>query len=191
MKKVILIHCYTSSPKLRKYQIISRELAKLSIEHSIPAMPGDLYPKSRDWLAIIDKEVRKSKEPVVLVGHSLGTRAVLLYLDKYNQKVDTVILFAAFNNDYRKNGERRNWNYKDFFDYALNLEKVKEKASKFIIIHSKDDDSIEYQQALDISNDLAAELITYQNMGHLSGEEKAKENAAVFLKYIKLALSNY
>jgi len=188
MKKIILIHGYTSSPNNKKYQIISQGLDKLGVEYSIPAFPGGEYPHSKEWLDIIDKEVKNTTKPVVLVGHSLGTRAALLYLDKFEQKVDTVILIAAFNNNFKENGKRRDENYTDFFDYALDIEKVKKLADKFIVVHSKDDDSIDYKQGVEISKELGAELITYEEMGHFCGEERAEENAKVFLKFIKLIL---
>jgi len=188
MKKVILIHGYTSSPKKKKYQIISQELDELGVDYSIPAFPGGEYPHSEEWLEIIDKEVKNTTKPVVLVGHSLGTRVALLYLDKFEQKVDTVILIAAFNNNLEENRKRRDENYVDFFDYALDIERVKKLANRFIVVHSKDDDSIDYQQGVEISNELEAELMTYEDMEHFSGEERAEENARVFLKFIKLVL---
>lgn len=188
MKKVILIHGYTSSPKREKYQIISKELSKLGIEHSIPAFPGGKHPHSKKWLEIINKEVRSATKPVVLVGHSLGTRVTLLYLDKFEQKVDTVILISPFNNDFEENRKRRGGNYADFFDYALDIEKIKKLANRFIVVHSKDDDHIYYAQGVEIANELGAKLITYENMGHFCGEEHAVENAKYFLKFIKSAL---
>jgi len=188
MKKVILIHGYTSSPKREKYQIISKELNKLGIEHSIPAFPGGKHPHSEKWLEIIDKEVKNTTESVVLAGHSLGTRAALLYLDKFEKKVDAVILIAAFNNDFEKNRKRRVGNYADFFNYALDIEKIKKLANKFIVVHSKDDDHIDYAQGVEIANELGAKLITYENMGHFCGEERVVENANYFLKFIESAL---
>ena len=188
MKKVIFIHGYTSSPKKKKYQIISQELDKLGVEYSIPALPGGEHPHSKEWLEIIDKEVKNTTKPVVLIGHSLGTRTALLYLDKFEQKVDTVILIAAFNNDVKKNRERKDEHYSDFFEYALDIDKIKKLANRFIVVHYKDDDSIDYQQGVEISNELGAELITYENMGHFCGKERAEENAECFLKIIKSAL---
>ncbi|MFH1749557.1 MAG: YqiA/YcfP family alpha/beta fold hydrolase [bacterium] len=185
MKKVIIIHGYTSSPKKKKYQIISQKLYKLSIDYSIPTFPGGEHPHSKKWLEIIDEEIKKTDKPIVLVGHSLGTRAALLYLDKYEKKVDTVILIAAFNNDYKENGSREGRYYSDFFDYALDIEKIKKLGKKFIVVHSKDDDSIDYQQAVDISNELGVKLITHTDMGHFSGGEGAEKNAQYFVKLIK------
>ena len=188
MKKVIFVHGYHSSPKKKKYQIISQELDRISIEYSIPAFPGEEYPHSDEWLEIINKEVKKTAKPVIFIGHSLGTRAILLYLDKFEQKVDTVILIASFNNNFKENRKRRNGNYADFFDYALDINKIKKLANKFIVIHSKDDDSIDFQQGVDISNDIGAELKICESMGHFSGEKRSEENAKYFLEVSMLAL---
>lgn len=188
MKKVILIHGYTSSPKKKKYQIIANELENLGIEYSAPELPGDKYPHADEWIKIINEEVQKTELPVVLVGHSLGTRTALLYLDKYKVKVDTVILVAAFNNNIQENRKRADGNYADFFDYPLNIEKIKTLANKFIVVHSKDDSRIDYQQGIEISDELGAELITYEDADHFSGGENSTTNAERFLKVIKSVL---
>lgn len=187
-KKVIIIHGYTSSPEKEKYQIISKELDRLGIDHSIPIMPGKEYPRSKNWLKVIDQEVNNTDKPVVLVGNSLGTRAILLYLDKYQQKVDTVILIATFNNDFKKNRKREEQYYQDFFEYALNIDQIKELSNRFIVVHSKDDKSIDYKQGVEMGKELKAELIIYKDAGHFSGLEGAEKNAEYFLKFIKLAL---
>jgi len=118
----------------------------------------------------------------------LGTRTVLLYLDKYGVKIDTVILVAALNNNIEENSKRANGNYADFSDYSLDIEKIKTLANKFIVVHSKDDSSINYQQAIDINSELGAELIIYEDADHFSGEENSVANVAHFLKVIKSVL---
>ena len=188
MKQVIFIHGYTSSPNNKKYRILKEDLDRVGIDYSIPALSGGENPHSEDWLEIINREVKTSKDPVVLVGHSLGTRAVLLYLDKFGKKVDTVILIASFNNDCKLNRGRRDEHYPDFFDYAVDTEKVKKLAHKFIVVHSKDDDSIDYSQGKQIAEELGAKLITYNHMGHFAGEENAEQNAKVFLEVVRSAL---
>ena len=188
MKKVIIIHGYTSSPHRKKYQIISEELDKLGVECSIPALPGGEHPHSKEWIERIDKEVKNTTKPVVLVGHSLGTRAALLYLDKFESKVDAVILISAFNNNFKENRNRRDGDYADFFDYGVNIDKVKKHAQTFIVAHSRDDDALDYLQGVELSKELGAKLITYEHMGHFGGEERAEENAEVFLNLIKSVL---
>ncbi|MFA6190435.1 MAG: YqiA/YcfP family alpha/beta fold hydrolase [Candidatus Staskawiczbacteria bacterium] len=188
VKKVILIHGYNTNPYSKKWQITAEALKAMGVECSAPVLPGGERPHSQEWLEIIDKEVKDSKGPVILCGSSLGTRAILLYLDKYNQKVDSVILIASFNNNFQENRKRRNGAYADFFDYALDIERIKKLANHFIVVHSKDDELINYNQAAEISNQLGAKLITYENMGHFCGERNSEKNAAVFIEIIKSVL---
>lgn len=173
-KKVIFVHGYTASSQADWYPNIRPELDKLGVDYSIPDLPGGEHPKSKDWLEIIDREVKSTKKPIILVGHSLGSRTVLLCLDKFEKKVDTVILIAAFNNNWKKNRKRRNEHYADFFEYAPDTEKIKKLATKFIVMHSKDDDSINYQQGVQIAKDLGAKLITYEDRGHFYQPENYK-----------------
>jgi predicted alpha/beta hydrolase family esterase len=188
MKKVIIIHGYTSSPQRKKYRIISEKLHTLGVECAIPALPGGEHPHSSEWLALIDKEVRNTDKPVILVGHSLGTRAALLYLDRFDRKVDAVILISAFNNNVKENRNRKDGDYADFFDYSVDIDKIKKLANKFIVAHSRDDDALDYHQGVEISKELGAQLVTYENMGHFGGEERAEANAEAFLKLIKSVL---
>ena len=66
-------------------------LDKLGVDYSIPNLPGHRKPKSKDWVEIIKKETTSSDKPVVLVGHSLGTRVIL------HSKDDSFL-------DYKENG---------------------------------------------------------------------------------------
>ena len=151
-------------------------------------MPGTIYPRSKNWLEVIDQEVNSTDKPVILVGHGLGTRAVLLYLDKYQQKVDAVILVATFNNDFKKNRKRKEQHCQDFFEYALNIDQIKELSNRFIVVHSKDDKLIDYKQGVEMGKELKAELIIYKDAGHFNGSEGAEKNAEYFLKFIKSVL---
>ena len=170
-KKIIFVHGYTASSRENWYPNISRELDKLGVEYSIPDMPGGAHPHSKEWLQIIDREVNATSKPVILVGHSLGTRAILLYVDQFERAADSVILVAAFNNDWKHNGERKDEHYADFFEYAVDTEKIKKLANRFIVLHSKDDSSIDYQQGVEIAGELGAKLITLEDRDHMSEPE--------------------
>ncbi|MBI2024982.1 MAG: alpha/beta fold hydrolase [Candidatus Harrisonbacteria bacterium] len=162
-KKIIFVHGYTSSSKRDWYPNISKELNKLGLDYSIPDLPGGISPHSAEWLKVINEEAGKTSKPIILIGHSLGTRAVLLYLDKFEKKADTVLLIAPFNNNCALN---RIGPYPDFFEYPVDIEKIKKLAKKFIVLHSTDDEAIDYQQGVDISKELGATLVTYNNWGH-------------------------
>lgn len=166
--KIIFIHGYTASSTSDWYPNISKELDKLGIDYSIPDLPGKEHPQADKWIERIHKEVLKTNKPLVLVGHSLGTRVALLYLEKYPTKVKRVFLIAAFSND-PKNGQRNDGEiYPDFFTHVIDLNKIKPLVGKFIVVHSTDDTSIAYEQGVEIANELAAKLIIPENRDHLS-----------------------
>jgi predicted alpha/beta hydrolase family esterase len=184
MKKAIFVHGYTSSPTRKKYQLIGQELERLGIEYAIPAFPGERHPDHKQWLSIIDQEVTTSKHPVILVGHSLGTRAVLLYLDQFDRHIAAAVLIAAFNNKVTDREE----GYANFFEYPVDVQRVKSRADTFVVAHSIDDDAIPYHEGEEISKELGARFIPYQGMEHFSGEERAEENAKEFLNIITSVL---
>jgi len=170
--KVIFVHGYTASSKDDWYPQISPLFDKERIDYSVPDLPGGEYPESKEWLKIIKKEAEKIRKPIILVGHSLGTRAVLLFLDQNDIKVKGVLLIAAFNNRL-ENAKRRGGNYANFFDYPVDIQKIKTQAEKFIVMHSKDDDHIDFNQGKEIAEELDAKLIVFEDRLHFSESSNA------------------
>ena len=171
--KIIFIHGYTASSKADWYPDISKELDKLGTDYSVPDLPGNTRPHAKEWMDIIHKEAYKCSKPLVLVGHSLGTRAILLYLEKYKPKIDTIILIAPFANRL-ENAKRRNEYYSDFFTHKIDIRKIKKMSNKFIVLHSKDDSSIDFEQGKEIAEDLDAEFYSVTGRDHLSGPDNYK-----------------
>src|SRR5688572_23467066 len=104
--KIIFIHGYTASHLADWYPAISKSLDEAGVDYAIPDLPGGTRPHAKDWVEAVHKEVKNSDKPIVLVGHSLGTRTALLYLDQYKQSVKAVFLIAAFANRV-ENAKRR------------------------------------------------------------------------------------
>ena len=137
-------------------------------------LPGGKYPVFREWYPIIEQTVAEAKNPVILVGHSLGTRAVLLFLEQTKQTVQNIVLIAPFDNSLT-NSSFRNGNYANFFEHLVDIEKVKARVKGQIkVIGSEDDANIPYIQAQNISLDLSAKLITIPNSGHFLDTKWAK-----------------
>lgn len=170
---IVFIHGYTASHLADWYPNISPELDKLEIDYVIPDLPGGEHPQASEWLEALHSVISSIQTPLVLVGHSLGTRTALLYLEKYQPKVEKVFLIAAFSNN-TENGDRNDGEaYPDFFEHTIDLEKIKPLVGEFIVMHSKDDDSIPYEQGVEIAKDLNAELVTYEDRGHFSNPDNA------------------
>ncbi len=129
-------------------------------------LPGGKYPVFMEWYPIIEQSVQEAQYPVLLMGHSLGTRAVLLFLEKTLYRVNRVVLIAPFDN-HTSNGSFRDGNYANFFSQEVDISRIKNHIqNNVIIIGSEDDMNIPYIQAQNIAADLGGELISIPNSGH-------------------------
>lgn len=158
IKNVVFIHGYMSGPKANWYPMVTKVLEGRDVKTFVPQLPGDMYPEHEDWLPVVKEQFADiDPEETLLVGHSLGTRAQLLFLDEYNMKVGAVLMVGAFSNDL-KNAEFRGGNYANFFEERLNIKELKTLSDSWTVLHSKDDDRIPFAQGKSIAKDLGAEL---------------------------------
>lgn len=171
--KIIFIHGWTASHLADWYPTLCPELDKLGIDYVVPDLPGGEHPHIKDWLEGVHSVVSQTTKPLVFVGHSLGSRTALLYLERYQPKVEKVFLIAAFANKIENALRHDRQAYPDFFEHKIDIEKIKPLVGKFIVMHSKDDDSIPYEQGVEIAKDLNSELITYEGRYHFSGPDNA------------------
>ena len=188
MRKVIFIHGYDTNPSKRKYQIIKQGLADLGVGCVVPVMPGGLHPHCEDWIKVIKNGVGGSDDQIILVGHSLGTAATLLYLERYQPKnIEAVVLFAAIDPSWPQNREKVGGNVADFI-CSVDYEKIKKSAKTFIVSSSKDDPIVEFDQGKGLSEKLGADFLPVRGMGHFKGEATTDRDAAYFLSIIKTVL---
>lgn len=170
--KIIFIHGYTSSSTSDWYPNIAAELATKNISYAIPNLSGGKQPHANDWIQEIHKEIEQSKDSIVLVGHNLGSRAALLYLEKHPiPNLHALILIATFNNTLENSTRNKSEAYPDFFVHKVDTQKIQALTKTRIIMHSMDDESIPYQQARDMTRDLNATLLTYRDRGHFTEPE--------------------
>lgn len=126
----------------------------------------------------------QASKPIVFVGHSLGTRAIQLYLEKNKHRAAAVFLIAAFANR-RDNAHKYDGDgYPDFFEHKIDIDSIKNLSEKFVVIHSTDD-VLDYEQGQEIVSQLDAELITFQDRGHFS----KPENAPILLRVLQAKMN--
>lgn len=184
IKNVVFVHGYMAGPMSNWYPMITKALEDRGMKTFVPQLPGDMYPEHEEWLPIV-KEQFEGIEPLetLFVGHSLGTRAQLLFLDEYRMKVGAVLMVGAFSND-PKNAEFRGGNYANFFEERLKIEELKELAGSWTVLHSKDDDRIPFAQGRAIAKDLGAELVEVSGYLHFKAPQTGKKVLRVVEKII-------
>jgi len=163
--KILFIHGYTASSKADFYPALSLLLDAAHIDYVIPDLPGEKYPHAQTWIEMLHDSIKDNPKPLIIVGHSLGTRTALLYIEKYLPKVEHLFLIAAFANRL-ENARRRNEAYPDFFENKIDISKIKSHIKHAYVLHSKNDHSIPFEQGVEIAHDLNAEMIESENKDH-------------------------
>ncbi len=143
MKNAIIVHAWDSAPEQHWYLEEKKLLEDLGYRVSVPKLPGGNWPKLDEWLPLI--EGLESDRETIFIGHSLGTPAILRYLEKSRQKVDKVISIAGFAEDLGFD-ETRN-----FIERPFDWAEIKLLADKFIIIAQKNDPYVPVDAAYNVA----------------------------------------
>ncbi|OGG40157.1 hypothetical protein A3A21_00665 [Candidatus Jorgensenbacteria bacterium RIFCSPLOWO2_01_FULL_45_25b] len=165
-KRVFIIHGWESSPESNWFPWAKRELEKLGYEVTVPVMPTPMFPKKEEWVEYIKKLVRAPDKEMLLMGHSLGVIAILRYLESLEneERINKAILVAGFSESIKFPV------VENFFQPPLNYEKIKTKASDFIIIHSDNDPYVPLIYAETMKEKLNGKLTVISGGGHLNYE---------------------
>jgi predicted alpha/beta hydrolase family esterase len=167
MKRVLILHGTGGNSGSNWFPWLRKELEARGLKVWVPDLPmadrpsitryNDFILKNKEW---------KFDEESVLVGHSSGAVAILGLLQELpeNKKVDTCILVGAFKDNL-------NWEALDeLFEKPFDFEKIKNKARRFVFIHSDNDPYCPLEHAKHLSNKLEGKLIVKKEQGHFNLE---------------------
>ena len=141
------------------------ELEKQEIYACALSMPTPENPICDEWVDEISRHIeRNRKDEIYLVGHSLGTPAILRYLE--NAQANPISGAVLVSGPSEKNNNRK---IDDFLEKNFNFEKIKSNCKEFYIIHGDDDPNVPLNNAEFLSQNLGGELIVIKNGGHLNG----------------------
>jgi hypothetical protein len=170
MKKVFIIHGFGGIPNGGWIPWLMTELASKGVFACALPMPDSKKPIVSKWIEEISHAVNNSPDDeIFLVGHSLGATAVLKYLEfiKENKKISGVVLVSGLISPLES--ENQNSNYRAIDSFVLpqiDFEEVKNKAEKFIVLHSIDDPAVPFSHAEKISEALNCKLVKTEKGGH-------------------------
>ena len=91
--RVIICHAYNTPYTDNWYQWLEKNLRERGYEAEVLDFPNISKPSEKEWVETI--KTSTSNKPITFVGHSLGCRAILAYLNQYEIKVDKIVLVAC------------------------------------------------------------------------------------------------
>jgi len=165
--RIVLIHGFKASSKSNFFPWLKEALVNLGHEVIAPDLPDADAPDQDEWTKALLEEVKVVDDETIIVGHSIGATTALRFLEAVEAK-STPKGCLLISPPWMIKDER----FRGFFMSELDFDVLMWKASRFTIIHSKDDKVIPFDHAQKYAEVLAAKLVE-RNEGeeHFQGEQ--------------------
>jgi hypothetical protein len=190
-KRVFIVHGWDGSPSKDFLPWLKKELVANGFEVHALTMPGSDRPVIEKWLAHLKKEVVNPDENTYFVGHSMGTQAILRYLESLpkNIKVGGIVLVAAF---IRLTDESfpTDEDYaiaKPWMEGPIDFERIAEHTTKITAILSDNDPYVSLENAEIFKNELDAKIIIEHDMGHFNTEDGVTKVLSALGEVLRMA----
>ncbi|MDE1768702.1 MAG: serine hydrolase family protein [Candidatus Micrarchaeota archaeon] len=166
-KRFFIIHGWEGSPEGNWFPWLKDMLQKKGFEVHAPHMPDPSMPKEGRWVDKLVEEVGYPDSEVYLIGHSLGSIAILRYLEqlKSGKEVGGCLLVAGFTEDIGID------QISDFFKKPINWDTINSHCRKFVAIASNNDQYVALKYADILQEKLGARKIIEPGMGHFQTKE--------------------
>lgn len=158
MKRALIIHGIGSNSTEHWFQSAKKGLENLGYKTSVPNMPNPNNPNTNEWVNVI-KDFNPSKKDI-LIGFSLGSTAILKFLEKTNKKIEKSVLIAT------PNLETKNKKINSFLNLPLNWEKIRENCNNFFLLYQKNDYLISLEHGKNIAKKLQTTLKIVPGSNH-------------------------
>jgi predicted alpha/beta hydrolase family esterase len=183
MQKVYIIHGYKGVPNGGWRPWLMGELNKKDIFACVLEMPTPNTPVKREWVKTIRDIVKEQTSEVYLVGHSLGVRAILSYLETVDSPIAGAVLVSG-----RYYSASDNPSLSSFYEEPIDISKIKSLSKNFVVIHGDNDPHTPLSDAERFAKEIDAEFIVIADGKHLSGHDgfdKFPEVRDVLLKILE------
>ena len=137
MKKVFVVHGLGSAPDHAWRGWLVDELKNKNIAVENPQMPGDDNPICKEWVDLLNKII-DPKDENYIIGHSLGARAVLRYLEAGGRARGVILVSGRF-------GKPKSGTLGTFYNEPLDFSKIKNNSEKFVVFHGSNDPNIPFE----------------------------------------------
>jgi len=174
MKNALILHGKSNNSKGNWFPWLKDELEKLGWKVWVPNLPEADKPNiEKIKNCIFANKNWKFDSDSLLIGHSSGAVAILGLLQALPKEivVDTCILvgsFIAMHDD-------PDWEeVKGLFIKPFSYKYIKNRARRFVFVHSRDDPHCLPEQAEYLAKKVGGELIMKENEGHFNLEKGQK-----------------
>ncbi|MBI4032798.1 serine hydrolase family protein [Candidatus Berkelbacteria bacterium] len=173
MKRVIIVHGWEGFPEEGWFPWLKRELEQRGFHVDVPAMPVPDEPTIERWVPYLASVVGTPDEDTYLIGHSMGVRAIIHYLNTVppDTKVGGVVSVAGAM-ILRNLEPEEEPIFKPWFAVPLDYAAIRALAGTIVAVFSDDDPWVPLEQNKQFwADQLGAEVVVLDNRGHFSGSD--------------------
>jgi len=181
MKQVYLIHGWGGGPESESwFPWIKKELEKKGFKIHIPTMPNPNYPKIKEWVGFLEKNIKSVDKNTYFIGHSIGCQTIMRYLErlpKKNKIAGCVFIAGWFNllETAYENPEEEKLIAKPWFETPINFEKIKQHTDNFLAIFSDNDPCVPLSDSKLFEERLNSKIIIKHNEVHFNETKQIPE----------------
>jgi len=165
--KIVLIHGYKADANSNFFPWLKDELHKRGHEVVAPSLPDPEEPDAEEWIKVLLEEVGPIDDQTIVLGYSLGAALALRFLEAaeaYSTPRGCILIAPPWKIKDEK--------FRGFFVSELDFDVLMWKASKFVVLHSKDDKIIPADHAKKYEKVLHASMVERDHgEGHYQGEK--------------------
>ncbi|MFA5796584.1 MAG: alpha/beta fold hydrolase [Candidatus Woesearchaeota archaeon] len=194
-KTVLLLHGAQGHNQKYWYPWMKKELEHSGYHVIAPDMPNSNGPELHQWLKELEKYKDDIDENSILIGHSLGCIALLHFIEKYDKKIEKLILVAPTHSDidwdeyYKKNPEEPR-SIKSFTQEKINYRKIKASVKNITYLFSEDDPIIPLSTKKYYEESLNGKFIIFKNKGHFRARDGVVEFHALLNEIVDQAFTS-
>jgi len=187
-QKVLIIHGFKATGEGDWLPWVKNKLEDEGCEVFTPTMSTSEHPELDKWMKELMPYIEQMGEDDIVIGHSLGSKAILHLLEKANKKIGHVYLVASAIGEMNK----RDWDYfkkiwpdsdinalQKFWETPVNFSKITKLSDDINVILSDDDPYIQEKTHQKLPKEWKLKL--YSGFGHFI-DEKIPELLKVFLQ---------
>ncbi|GIW60794.1 MAG: hypothetical protein KatS3mg087_1860 [Patescibacteria group bacterium] len=172
MKRAALLHGTDVNPDELWFPWLKSQLEERGYSVYAPVLPSNHTPNRH----VYNDFLRNSGwdfEDNIIIGHSSGATTLLsLLLEEWFPKTKAAVLVGTFLNERLLKKASPDWydpsQFTDLFADSYDPERIKNKAKKFVFVHSDDDPYCDIADAQTLCNEVHGTLITIPGGGHLA-----------------------